>query len=57
VSVPDPTSGAALDARPASAFGSSTYFAWQVRGHVTIKVTNAADSLNAVVSALFFAPA
>ena len=55
VSVVDPASGAALDTRPASAFGTGTYFVWQVRGHVTIQVTNAAGSPNAVVSAVFFA--
>lgn len=57
VSVVDPSSGAALDTRPVSAFGNGEYLVWQVRGHITIQVINAAGSLNAVVSALFLAPA
>jgi hypothetical protein len=57
VSVLDPASGVALDTRPASAFDTGIYFVWQVSGHVTLQLTNAAGSPNAVVSALFFAPA
>lgn len=57
VSVADASSGAALDTRPVRAFGNGEYLVWQVRGHVSIQVINAAGSLNAVVSALFFAPA
>ncbi|HEX6796179.1 MAG TPA: hypothetical protein VF116_00545 [Ktedonobacterales bacterium] len=57
VSVVDGSSGTALDTRPVSGFGNGEYLVWQVRGHVSIQVINAAGSLNAVVSALFFAPA
>lgn len=57
ISIVDPSSGAALDTRPVSDFGNGEYLVWQVRGHVTIQVINAADSLNAVVSGLFLAPA
>jgi hypothetical protein len=57
VSVIDPTRGAALDTQSVSAFGTGVYVVWQVSGHVTIQVTNAAGSPNAVVSALFLAPA
>ncbi len=57
VSIVDPSSGAALDTRPVSAFGNGEYLVWQVRGHVTIQVINAAGSLNSVVSGLFFASA
>ena len=56
VSIVDPTSGAALDTRPVRAFGGGEYLVWQVRGHVTIQVINAAGSINAIVSGLFFAP-
>lgn len=56
ISIVDPSTGAALDTRPVSDFGNGEYLVWQVRGHVTIQVINAADSLNAVVSGLFFAP-
>ncbi|HEV2460258.1 MAG TPA: hypothetical protein VGS80_18020, partial [Ktedonobacterales bacterium] len=57
VRVVDLSSGTALDTRPARTFATGTYFVWKVRGHVSIQITNAAGSPNAVVSALFFAPA
>lgn len=57
VSVVDATSGTALDTRPVSSFGNGEYLVWQVRGNVSIQVINAAGSLNAVVSGMFFAPA
>jgi hypothetical protein len=57
VSVIDLTTGATLDTRSVSDFGTGVYVVWQVSGHVTIQVTNAAGSPNAVVSALFLAPA
>ncbi len=56
VSVVDPSSGAALDTRQLRVFGIGEYVVWQVRGHVTIRVTNN-GSINAAASGLFFVPA
>jgi hypothetical protein len=57
VSVIDPATGTILDTQAVSAFGTGVYVVWQVSGQVTIQVTNGAGSPNAVVSALFLAPA
>lgn len=56
VSVVDPSSGRVLDTRRLRVFGIGDYLVWQVRGHVTIQVTNN-GSINAVASGLFFTPA
>jgi subtilisin family serine protease len=53
--VRDAVSGALLDSRAASGFGSGQYFVWTVTGHVTIRVTHTGGA-NAVVSAVFIDP-
>jgi hypothetical protein len=55
VTVLDATTKAVLDARSVGAFSNGEYLVWQVRGHVVVQVTNAPGSVNAVVSAVFFA--
>jgi hypothetical protein len=48
------TNGTVLDTRSVGAFGSGTYLVWNVKGHVTFRVTNANPASNAVVSGVFF---
>jgi PKD repeat protein len=52
--VDDAGSGAILDGpRTLTAFNGGKYIVWNIKGHVTIKVTMT-GSINAVVSAIFF---
>lgn len=55
VSVLDPTTGAVLDTHNVAAFADGQYLVWNVRGHVTLQITNQAGSINAVVGGIFFA--
>jgi hypothetical protein len=55
VNVLDPSTFAVLDTRSVTGFGTGTWLVWSVRGHITLQITNAPGSLNAVVSGLFFA--
>src|SRR5262249_53206947 len=55
VSVLDAATGAVLDSRTVMAFSGGEYLAWNVSGHVLIKVSST-SSLNAVASAFFFGP-
>lgn len=50
-------SGAVLDSRSLSGFGSGTYLVWNLSGHVTIRMTNNNPASNAVVNGIFFDPA
>jgi hypothetical protein len=54
VTVLDATNGMLLDASSISGFEGGQYLVWTVRGHVTIRVTNAPGSVNAVVSGVYF---
>jgi hypothetical protein len=56
INILDASSNNPLDSRPASDFQNGEYLVWNVKGHVIIQVTNTAGP-NAVVSAVFFAPA
>lgn len=56
VSLLDPSSGATLDTRALSSFSGGEYLVWSVGGHVTIEITNGANSPDAVVSGVFIAP-
>jgi hypothetical protein len=47
------TTGALLDSRTVSP-RDGTYLVWNLRGDVTIRVTNLSGSINAVVSGIFF---
>jgi hypothetical protein len=53
VEIVNADTGGVLDSRPVTAFGGGLYLAWEVRGHVFVRVTNTGP-YNAVVSALFF---
>lgn len=57
VNILDPTTDTVLDTRSVTAFTNGEYLVWNVRGHVTIQITNAPGSVNAVVSGVFIAPA
>ena len=57
VNILDPTTYTVLDTRSVTAFANGEYLVWNVRGHVTIQITNAPGSANAVVSGVFIAPA
>ena len=35
---------------------NGVYLVWRVRGQITLQVTNHTDSVNAVVSGIFFSP-
>jgi hypothetical protein len=53
VAILDAASGASLDSRSASSFHGGEYLAWNLTGHVTIRVTRQGGA-NAAVSGLFF---
>jgi hypothetical protein len=53
VEIRDATTGALLDSRTMSGFRTGQYLVWNLRGHVTMRVTRSAGP-NAVVSAVFF---
>ena len=53
VQILDGNSGAVLDTRNLSNFSGGVYLVWNLRGHVTMKLTNTGPS-NAVVSGIFF---
>ena len=53
VDVLDASSGAVLDTRTISGFSNGEYLVWNVKGHVSFKIT-LRSGLNAVVSGLFF---
>ncbi|MGA2716829.1 MAG: hypothetical protein ABSG41_27385, partial [Bryobacteraceae bacterium] len=55
VDVLDASSSAVLDTRTISGFSGGQYLVWNLKGHVTLKIT-LTGGLNAVVSGLFFAP-
>ena len=48
--------GAVVDTRTLSAFTGGQFLVWNVRGKVTIRVTNKNGSPNAVISGLFISP-
>jgi hypothetical protein len=48
------TSGTVLDTQSVAGFGSGIYLVWNLKGHVTIRITNTNSSSNAVISGLFF---
>jgi len=52
IDILDASGGAVLDSRGVSAFGSGLYLAWNLKGHVQIRVTRTAGP-SAVVSGLF----
>jgi hypothetical protein len=56
ISVIDVSSGAVLDTRPFASFYGGVYAAWNIKGHVQIKVAYTGGS-NAVVNGIFFDPA
>ena len=55
VDVLDATSSAVLDTRTISGFSNGEYLVWNLKGHVTFKIT-LTGGINAVVSGLFFDP-
>ena len=58
VDVIDDATGALIDTRDISSFQNGVYLAWNVKGNVTLKVTNTSGaSGNAVISGLFFGTA
>ena len=56
INVLDPTTDAVLDTRSVTAFTNGEYLVWNVRGHISIQITNVPSSVNAVVSGVFIAP-
>jgi hypothetical protein len=48
------STGTVLDSRTLSSFSGGEYLVWNLRGNVTIRVTNLNPASNAVVSGLFF---
>ncbi|WIG59482.1 MAG: hypothetical protein OJF49_002229 [Ktedonobacterales bacterium] len=57
ITVNDPATHAVLDTQTFSNFASGVYAIWTIRGHVTLQITNATGSINAVVSGIFIDPA
>jgi len=57
VQVVDATSGTVLDTESLASFQSGKYLVWDLKGHVTIKVTNTNPNSNAVISGVFFGAA
>jgi hypothetical protein len=53
VEVLNADTGAVLDSRDLASFAGGRYLAWDVRGHVQIRITNLGGG-NAVISGLFF---
>ena len=53
VDVLDASSNAVLDTQTISGFQGGQYLVWNLKGHVTLKIT-LTGGLNAVVSGLFF---
>jgi len=53
IEVRDSVTNALLDTRRVSGFHDGQYLAWNIRGHVTVRVVNTAG-VNAVLSGLFF---
>jgi hypothetical protein len=53
IEVRDSVTNALLDTRTVSGFHDGQYLAWNIRGHVTVRVVNTAG-VNAVLSGLFF---
>jgi hypothetical protein len=53
IDILDPTTGAVLDSRIASAFSGGEYLTWNLRGHVQVRITRLAGP-SAVLSGLFF---
>jgi len=51
----DYTTGVSLDSRSVSGFSAGQYLVWNLKGHVTIQVTNL-GGVNAVASGIFFGP-
>ena len=54
IQVIDADTGAILDTQTASNFGNGEYLSWNVTGHVQLRVVNLGNSVNPVVSGLFF---
>jgi Bacterial Ig domain len=52
ISLVDSVSGAVLDSRRVTAFGSGQYWVWNVRGHVSVVTT--ANAVNALINGMFF---
>jgi O-glycosyl hydrolase len=57
VQVTDAASGAVLENASVSNFADGQWLVWNLSGHVTITISNAPGSWNAVASGLFFDPA
>jgi hypothetical protein len=53
VSLVDASTGAVLDSRAVSSFAGGEYLSWNVSGHVQVRITNGAGSVNAVLSGVF----
>src|SRR4029077_2085532 len=53
IDVVDAISGMVLDSRTLTAFNAGQYLVWNLRGHVTLRVTRTGGD-NAVISALMF---
>src|SRR5262249_54567732 len=53
VSLVDADTGAVLDSRAVTAFAGGQYLSWNVSGHVQVRITNGAGSINAVLSGVF----
>jgi len=53
VDVLDASSNAVLDTRTISGFSNGQYLVWNVRGHVTLRIT-LTGGINAVMSGMFF---
>jgi hypothetical protein len=54
IQVIDPVTGVILDSQTVSNFGNGEYLSWNVTGHVQLRVVNLGNSMNPVVSGLFF---
>ena len=54
IDVLNATTGAVLDSRSVTAFGSGQYLVWTLSGNVVLRVTNTNSASNALVSGLFF---
>jgi hypothetical protein len=52
----DTATGRTLNAQTLTSFVNGVYLVWRVRGQITLQVTNHPDSVNAVVSGVFFSP-
>jgi hypothetical protein len=54
IQVIDATSGTVLDTESMSSFQNGKYLVWDLKGHVTIQVSNLVPGTNSVIAGLFF---